>query len=136
MKLKKIDIRITIYTIISIFLAYTIQEYVFSISYSPDLFAAFFYSILILIVLYGINYLLNKYGLIAKSTKKDIWLITYSLIIVIAYYIVRTNIAYEGFLHFTNTEFDFLLFRLILVLFAFILSCIINGIFLAMKKSN
>ncbi len=135
MKLKKIYIMI-LYVVVSIFLAYAIQKFEFSISYSPELSAVFFYSVLVLIVLYGINYLLNKYGLIVKSSKKDVWLITYSLIITIAYYIVRTNIAYDGFLHFTNTEFDFLLFRLILVLFAFILSCIINAIFLAMKKSN
>ncbi len=128
-------IRVMLYTIVIVLIVDAVQKYSFSVSIYPSLGkAGFFSSILILTLFYLMEYLLTRIGVIEKYNKKKFRIIVYSLGLAMGYYIVRLMFVDKSFFSFSNTDFDFLAFRLILVIFTFILSCVTNVVILNYKK--
>ncbi len=134
--MKRYFIRVTFYIIEILFLENIIRRFAFFNSEQPDYYflTVFVSIILLLLLLYISEYLLKKYVIMFKYEKKEIWTITYSLILVSAYYMLRTPHAEMNFLSNKPFEFDFFLFCSILSMTSFILSFIINIVFLKHKN--
>ncbi len=135
MGMNRFYIRIMLYTIVIVLIVDAVQKYSFSASIYPSLGkAGFFSSIFILTLFYLMEYLLTRIGVIEKYNKKKFRIIVYSLGLAMGYYVVRLVFVDKSFFSFSNTYFDFLAFRLILVIFTFILSCVTNVVILNYKK--
>ncbi len=128
--MKRFKLRMVFYAIILILLVTIVRIFSFEHATTTIVPYMIFPSILLLLPFYGVEHLLKKLGYITNYKKKDIWIITYSLVLVTCYYIVRIIFVEKEFISFHDTEFHFFIFCLVLSVFTLILSFIINFIFL------